>query len=48
MVTGVYSAHHEEVGGLPVASLDLASSSDSRYRAAICERFPQTHHAPIC
>ena len=28
-VTGVFNAHHEEVRGIPVASLDIASSSDS-------------------
>jgi len=37
-VARVSSAHHEEVGGLPVASIDIASSSNSRYRAATGER----------
>jgi hypothetical protein len=43
-ITGVSSAHHEEVGGLCVASPDFASSSDSRSRAATSERQIGTHH----
>ncbi len=38
MVIRVTIAHYEEVGGFPIISPDIASSSDSRSRAATSER----------
>jgi hypothetical protein len=37
-IIGVSSAHHEEVGGLPVISPDIASFSNSRCMATTGER----------